>query len=111
RVIEQLEGFELAAGAWEAEVLPARVAKYESAWLDELCLSGEVVWGRLTPREAGPTPTRAALISLALRRDLVWLLAPRGEGPIEEGEEQLSPPARAVLVHMRSAGASFFEEI
>ena len=31
-------------------MLPARVAGYDPRWLDELCLSGEVAWGRLTPR-------------------------------------------------------------
>src|SRR5664280_1587342 len=53
-VIEQLQGFEVAAGEWERHVLPARVAGYDPHWLDELCLAGEVAWGRLTPgREAG----------------------------------------------------------
>ena len=53
RVVEQLSGFELAASAWEEHVLPARVSGYEPAWLDELCLSGELVWGRLAQRDAG----------------------------------------------------------
>ena len=48
--IEQLQGIELPAGDWEAHVLPARVAHYDPTWLDELCLSGEVAWARLTPR-------------------------------------------------------------
>jgi ATP-dependent Lhr-like helicase len=33
-VIEQLQGFELAAGAWEESVLPARVAGYRGEWLE-----------------------------------------------------------------------------
>ena len=49
-VIEQLQGLEVAAGEWERHVLPARVADYDPRWLDELCLAGEVAWGRLTPR-------------------------------------------------------------
>ncbi len=49
-VIEQLQGLEVAAGEWERRVLPARVAGYDPRWLDELCLAGEVAWGRLTPR-------------------------------------------------------------
>ena len=52
RVIEQLQGFETAAGAWEREVLPARLHGYEQAWLDQLCLAGHVVWARLSPRSA-----------------------------------------------------------
>jgi ATP-dependent Lhr-like helicase len=50
RVLEQLQGIEAPAAEWEAHILPARVEGYDARWLDELCLSGEVVWGRLTPR-------------------------------------------------------------
>ncbi|MEK7879289.1 MAG: DEAD/DEAH box helicase, partial [candidate division NC10 bacterium] len=46
-VIEALQGFEVAAGALESEVLPARVADYNHLLLDRLCIGGEVVWGRL----------------------------------------------------------------
>lgn len=52
RVIEQLQGFETAAGAWEREVLPARLHGYDHALLDQLCLAGHVVWCRLSPRSA-----------------------------------------------------------
>ena len=48
-LIEQLEGFEAPAAAWEGEIFPSRLVEYEPAWLDALCLSGEVVWARLTP--------------------------------------------------------------
>jgi ATP-dependent helicase Lhr and Lhr-like helicase len=107
RVVEQLQGFEAAAGAWESEILPARVADYQPGWLDELCFSGEIVWGRFSPRETGSTPTRAAPITLGRRRDLGWLLAPRDPG--DEG--QLSEPAKAALTVLRRDGASFFDEI
>src|SRR5580704_6848748 len=33
KIIAQLEGFEAAAGAWETEILPARLAGYEPVWL------------------------------------------------------------------------------
>jgi ATP-dependent Lhr-like helicase len=49
-IIEQLQGFESAAGAWERELLPARLHEYDPAWLDSLCLSGQVAWCRLSPR-------------------------------------------------------------
>ena len=48
-IIEQLEGFEAPAAAWEGELLPSRLIEYDPTWLDALCLSGEVVWARLTP--------------------------------------------------------------
>ncbi len=50
-VIEQLQGFELATGAWERHVLAARVDGYRREWLDELCISGQVCWGRLSIRD------------------------------------------------------------
>jgi len=85
-VVEQLQGFELAAGAWEKAVLSARVTGYQRDWLDGLCLSGEVAWGRLSlrdleeaPRGRGLSPSRATPITLTVREDLPWLLrAARG---------------------------------
>jgi ATP-dependent Lhr-like helicase len=94
-VVEQLQGFELAAGAWERAVLPARVTGYRREWLDEVCLDGGITWGRLSvrgepeeaPRRGGLTPSRATPITLTIRDDLPWLLrAARGEArPAEPG--------------------------
>lgn len=114
RVIEQLQGFDIAAGAWESDILPARIEGYEESWLDLLCLSGEVAWGRLAPRaSAAAAPTRVAPISLVLRRDLPWLLENverTGAGP-NSGDEGLSEEARKVLLLLGTAGASFFDDI
>ena len=49
-VLGQLEGFDAPASAWETEVLPARIAEYDPAWLDEQCLAGRIVWTRLATR-------------------------------------------------------------
>ncbi len=46
-VLDQLEGTEVAAGAWESDVLPARISGYEPAWLDEQCLAGRYLWARI----------------------------------------------------------------
>ncbi|WP_127474023.1 ATP-dependent helicase [Microbacterium sulfonylureivorans] len=43
-VVEQLAGVPIPASAWESLILPARVADYAPAMLDELTASGEVVW-------------------------------------------------------------------
>ncbi|MBV9027312.1 MAG: DEAD/DEAH box helicase, partial [Candidatus Eremiobacteraeota bacterium] len=77
QVVRQLEGYELPAAAWEASVLPARIAGYRPEYLDRLCYAGDVMWGRLTPHpsleprtgEQGSKvrPTRLAPISLFLR--------------------------------------------
>ncbi|MFG1763333.1 ATP-dependent helicase [Micromonospora parva] len=42
--VEQLQGAAVPASALERLVLPARVADYSPAHLDELCASGEVLW-------------------------------------------------------------------
>ena len=69
-VLEQLQGIEAPAAEWEAQILPARVTGYDPRWLDELCLSGEVVWGRLTPRAERPgrsgTPSPATPLAFVL---------------------------------------------
>jgi ATP-dependent helicase Lhr and Lhr-like helicase len=59
KVIGQLDGFELAADAWDAHVLPARVQDYDIAMLDLLCYGGEAAWARLTPP---PAPAASALL-------------------------------------------------
>jgi ATP-dependent Lhr-like helicase len=94
-VVEQLQGFELAAGAWEKAILPARVTGYRKEWLDEVCLDGGIAWGRLSvrgdpdepARRGGLTPSRATPITLVIRDDLPWLLLmARGEGrPVPPG--------------------------
>jgi len=70
----QLEGFEAPAGAWEEEILPARVSDYEAAWLDDECLAGRIAWARLRPRNPSngaraPSPVRATPITLLARRN------------------------------------------
>ena len=61
-LVRQLEGFEAAAGAWETEILPARLDGYEPSWLDDQCLAGRIAWARLRPRNArangSPAPVR-----------------------------------------------------
>jgi ATP-dependent Lhr-like helicase len=110
RVIADLQGFEAAAGAWERAILPSRVVGYDPAWLDALCLSGGVSWGRLAARPAGGTPSRAAPIALVRRADLPWLLAPDTGVPGGD-EDGLSPAARDTLAFLGRTGASFQEEI
>ena len=109
RVIAQLQGYEAAAGAWERAILPARLVGYDSGWLDALCLSGGVAWGRLAARPAGGTPSRAAPIALCRRANLPWLLVPEAETERFD-ETALSAPARDVLAQLTSRGASFLDE-
>lgn len=112
-VIDQLQGFETAAAAWEAEILQARIMDYRPALLDSLCLGGDVVWGRWRRRATQaevpsrrPGLTRTAPLGLGIRDDIHWLL---DETPADE--TALSVPARSVLDFLRRRGASFFPEI
>jgi ATP-dependent Lhr-like helicase len=112
-VVSQLEGFEAPAGAWETEILPARLKRYEHAWLDDLCLAGRIAWARLKPRlarangERGITPVRSTPITLLARRHAaLWAaLSPASDGHAP------GPRAQAVLQSIREHGASFFDEI
>ncbi|HLY18519.1 MAG TPA: DEAD/DEAH box helicase [Bryobacteraceae bacterium] len=116
-VIRQMQGYEISAAAWEDEILPGRVANYKPEHLDQLCLSGEVMWGRLSPHPAFETeadgrthrvrPTRVAPLTLFLREDAEWLLA----GPQPAPDTALSHPAREVLGALQQHGASFFPEL
>jgi ATP-dependent Lhr-like helicase len=102
-VVEQLEGFELAAAAWEHDVLPARVSDYGSEQIDRLCLSGRVAWGRLTP--GTKAPLRTSPIALLSRKQL-------GQTGIARGDEaELSSEAKAVREALEKRGALFFHEL
>ena len=113
QVLRQLQGYEISAAAWESNVLPRRIANYDPELLDRLCLSGEVMWGRLSPHPALETeggrrvrPTRVAPLALFLRDDAKRLLSPASnQVPL------LSHPARDVLTALESHGASFFNEL
>ncbi len=117
-VIKQLEGYEIPAAAWEASILPARVARYKREYLDQLCYSGEIMWGRLSPhpalapkdedeRQRRIRPTKLAPISLLRREDADALVVTR------DGEENaaLSHAAREVLEEISRRGAPFFGDI
>jgi len=112
-VIAQLQGFEAPAAAWESEILPARLEDYEFTWLDDLCLSGRVVWTRLShtanPVAGGRGPIRTTPVTLLPRRSApLWT---RAAPPPVINIDELGSRARAVVETLRSHGASFYDEI
>jgi ATP-dependent Lhr-like helicase len=122
-VIEQLQGFECPAGEWE-RLFAERVESYRAEWLDDLCLSGEVVWGRLSlleaatnpddpaagePRRSGKTPSRRTPITFMLRQDLPWLLQAHRGGTVPA--EPNAGSGREVLDALRQRGAQFHSEL
>ena len=119
--IEQLQGFESAAGAIEEEVLLSRVSDYSPAMLDRLCLGGEVVWGRVslqqsrqqnglqngaTQSKGRPPFSRTTPVTMVLRDSLDWVLGPNGQDA-----EGLTGAAKEVVEVLSSRGASFLSDI
>jgi ATP-dependent Lhr-like helicase len=122
--IEQLEGFEAPAIEWERTLLPARIANYDSRWLDNLCLAGVVGWGRLSPHPAWLSsiepaatrrviPTSAAPITFYLRESSAWLNHALRAKCVEESvlAESLSPEAQQIRALLDRRGAAFAADL
>jgi ATP-dependent Lhr-like helicase len=134
-VLRQLQGFEIPANAWERQVLARRVADYDPKWLDQLCLTGAVGWGRLSPhpatldypntakqnggsqnatgvspRQRRVIPTSVAPISFFVREDADWM-TPRHSGTDPDANNGLSHGAHVVLDFLRQRRASFFADM
>jgi len=135
-VLQQLQGFEIPANAWERQVLARRIADYDPKWLDQLCLTGAVGWGRLsphpatldypsgakangdsssesvatTPRQRRVIPTSVAPITFFVREEADWM-TPRHAAGDEAEARGLSHGAQLVLEFLRQRGASFFADI
>jgi ATP-dependent helicase Lhr and Lhr-like helicase len=119
-VLRQLQGFEIPANAWERQVLARRIANYDSKWLDQLCLTGAVGWGRLSPHPATledsangrrrVIPTSVAPITFFVREEADWMTPhnPAADQPEARG---LSDGARHVVEFLRQRGASFFADV
>jgi ATP-dependent helicase Lhr and Lhr-like helicase len=119
-VLRQLQGFEIPANAWERQILGRRVADYDPKWLDQLCLTGAVGWGRLSPHPATlddtaagkrrVIPTSVAPITFFVREEADWMTPHRPDSNQSEARG-LSEGARQVLDFLRQRGASFFADI
>jgi ATP-dependent Lhr-like helicase len=113
-VIGALEGFELAAAAWERSVLPARIDRYDPSHLDILCLTGEIAWARLSPSTTGSDVVGATPVALLLREhEGAWIVDRTDReqvGPVGKGTGR-NNGAVTVLQTLRSRGALFFHEL
>ena len=110
-VLQQLQGFEIPANAWERQVLARRIADYDPKWLDQLCLTGAVGWGRLSPhpatiesaggnsygdagsgqRQRRVIPTSVAPITFFVREEADWM-AIRGNPHFSQGTREMGHP-------------------
>ena len=132
-ILEQLQGYEAAAAAWESFLLPSRIKGYAPELLDRLCLSGKFTWGRrsrpstLEPESEHPRPhtsprgirpSRLAPVAFFKRLEMAEFLM---LGTINNGKSNhclqtvdpmnLSHPASEVLEQLQRWGACFFEDL
>jgi ATP-dependent Lhr-like helicase len=98
--IEQLQGIAVPASAWERLVLPARVADYTPAQLDELCGAGEVLWAG-----SGSITGGDGWVTLAYADSAPLLLPP------PDDEVALTPEHQAVLDALGDGQALFFRSL
>jgi ATP-dependent helicase Lhr and Lhr-like helicase len=98
--IEMLGGVAVPASALERLVLPARVADYAPAFLDELCASGEVVWAG-----AGSLGANDGWVTLAYAEEAPLLLTP------PDPELAGGPVHDAILAALDGGQALFFRSL
>ena len=107
QIIKQLAGCEIAAPAWESDIFLRRIVDYKPEYLDDLCLSGEVAWARLSAHpglsEEGRKvrPTRIAPIAFFPREYGDWLAR---ETPISITWRICLTRAAKCWAHCASAG-------
>ena len=118
-----LEGFEAPAAEWERSLLPQRVAGYDPRWLDALCLTGAVGWGRISPHPAfaepdgrGPrrvVPTSMAPVTFFVREEALWMDLCLERRQIEEARltAGLSEVANRTRALLASRGAMFASDL
>jgi ATP-dependent Lhr-like helicase len=110
-VLEQLQGFEAAAAAWEPELFSRRLRWYEPSWLDGLCHAGQVAWLRLVPRGSDglAAPSKVTPTAVVLRSDLPWLLS--AVRCPQEPLPGVNGATGEVLEVLRQRGASFASDL
>jgi ATP-dependent Lhr-like helicase len=110
-VLDLLDGYELPAAAWEPEVLALRVNGYTPAWLDQLCFTGRIGWGRLTfPQSAKSnlsTPIRSSPMAIFSRENQPHWLALSAAPDTDD----FSPDTQQTYEVLVRCGALFFGEL
>jgi ATP-dependent Lhr-like helicase len=109
-LIDRLQGIEIPAGAWETEVLPMRMQDYDPSWLDVLCMSGRVSWGRFSnpnKKNKNKSPLKSTPISFVDRNNLYGWNYPEATAHLE----QLSLPAQRIMSDLQQHGASFYQDL
>ncbi|MBA3537901.1 MAG: DEAD/DEAH box helicase, partial [Tatlockia sp.] len=126
-VIQQLQGYEIPANAWEKQILAKRVIDYNKDWLDSLCFRGVIGWGRLSPhpaiaalaeeveegKESKPykriIPNSVSPITFFIRGDSAWMAGIKTYNL--DDLQVLSHVAQGIYTFLKENGASFFIDI
>src|SRR5205814_9892964 len=100
-----------------SEVLPSRLMDYDPLWLDGLCLSGEIAWGRLTATRNGEVGTRSRKVGPVRSTPIALFRRERGEiwragsPEVDPAALPLSSTAKAMLSGFEQRGALFFGDL
>ena len=133
RSLAMLDGISAPAASWEADLYPSRVSDYDPNWLDVLCISGRVTWGRYVQPSASQRalhkgssgPVKTTPIAIMSRANLdIWQAMARAqlkeadEGPRKTRVGQDAPSgktfsntAQRIEADLLTNGASFFDQI
>lgn len=122
RSLSKLDGLAAPATLWEADILPSRISAYDPSWLDVMCISGRLMWGRLSrpylksaasaaARKSGPIKSTPITLMLRANQD-IWEALADAQWLAQEREVlALSPLAQRIEDDIRQHGASFFDQI
>ena len=102
-ILQQMSGLPRAPAAWERDILPGRLERYDPAWLAQLASNGSIVWAGGSRPDSGDAPALASV-----------RFFPRGEGATwldDEDDPPLSTNAAAVREALERIGASFLADI
>jgi ATP-dependent helicase Lhr and Lhr-like helicase len=117
--LKLMDGIAAPAACWEADIFPSRIKDYDPGWLDVMCISGRVAWGRFVPaltnkpaqekRRGGPI--KSTPITFSSRENLdIWQAL--GSSRQEENETgDIGNEAARVVQDLQDHGASFFSDI
>jgi ATP-dependent Lhr-like helicase len=99
-VLVPLQGLALPADVWERDVLPRRCGAYSTAWMDQLCASGELVWVG-----AGALGRNSGRVALYFRDDVEAIGRPQSK------VDPPSEPEHDVLRERLAQGPCFFTDL
>lgn len=118
--LKLLDGIPAPAASWEADLYPLRITNYDPSWLDVMCISGRIAWGRYSPpansikklnRKKTSGPVKTTPITLVSRTNIdIWQALAKALLN-DEQEIKFSAVAERIEKDLETSGASFFDQI